>query len=40
MNDEVLPKIIPKAELDMFPLKLKQAVIFWISEGFKKSKGI
>ena len=40
MIEEVLPEVIPKSELDMFPLKLKQAVIFWISEGFKKSKGI
>jgi glyoxylase-like metal-dependent hydrolase (beta-lactamase superfamily II) len=40
MIENVLPEVIPKAELDRFPLKLKEAVIFWISEGFKKSKGI
>jgi glyoxylase-like metal-dependent hydrolase (beta-lactamase superfamily II) len=37
--DEVLPEVIPKMELDKFPYKLKEAVAFWLSEGFKISKG-
>ncbi|MFX0039253.1 MAG: MBL fold metallo-hydrolase [Promethearchaeota archaeon] len=40
MIDEVLPKLIPKLEIDKFPQKLKEAVVYWLSEGFKISKGI
>ncbi|MFX0145896.1 MAG: MBL fold metallo-hydrolase [Candidatus Hodarchaeota archaeon] len=40
MIDEVLPKLIPKSEIDKFPQKLKEAVAYWLSEGFKISKGI
>lgn len=38
--DKVLPEVIPKSELDIYPLKLKEAVSYWLSEGFKISKGI
>ncbi len=38
--DEMLPKVIPKVELEIFPQKLKEAVAYWLSEGFKISKGI
>jgi hypothetical protein len=40
MIDEVLPKLIPKSEIDKFPQKLKEAVTYWLCEGFKISKGI
>jgi len=40
MVDKVLPKVIPKVELEQFPQKLKEAVAYWLSEGFKISKGI
>jgi glyoxylase-like metal-dependent hydrolase (beta-lactamase superfamily II) len=40
MINEVLPKVIPKSELEKYPLKLKEAIAFWLSEGFKISKGI
>ena len=38
--DKVLPKIIPNSELEKFPHKLKEAVVYWLSLGFKTSKGI
>ena len=40
MIDEVLLELIPKSELEKFPLKLKEAIAYWLSEGFKISKGI
>ncbi|MFX0021276.1 MAG: MBL fold metallo-hydrolase [Candidatus Hermodarchaeota archaeon] len=38
--DELLPKVIPKSEIDKYPLKLKEAIAFWLGEGFKIAKGI
>lgn len=38
--NEVLPEVIPKSELEKFPYKLKEAVVYWLCEGFRISKGI
>ena len=40
MIDNLLPELIPKSELEKYPLKLKEAIAHWLSEGFKISKGI
>lgn len=40
MIDEAFAKLIPKTELEKYPQKLKEAIAFWLSEGFKISKGI
>lgn len=38
--DKILPGVIPQSELDKYPPKLKEAIAFWLGEGFKISKGI
>ena len=38
--ENALTKYIPKSELEKYPQKLKEAIAFWLSEGFKISKGI
>jgi len=40
MIDNALANLIPKSELEKYPQKLKEAIAFWLSEGFKISKGI
>ncbi len=40
MIDKALPELIPKSELEKYPQKLKEAIAYWLSEGFKISKGI
>ena len=40
MIDNTLANLIPKSELEKYPQKLKEAIAFWLSEGFKISKGI
>lgn len=40
MIENALTKFIPKSELEKYPQKLKEAIAFWLSEGFKISKGI
>ncbi len=40
MIDKAFTRLIPKTELEKYPQKLKEAIAFWLSEGFKISKGI
>ncbi len=37
---DILPEVIPQSELDKYPPKLKEAIAFWLGEGFKIAKGI
>ncbi len=38
--NKILPEVIPQSELDKYPPKLKEAIAFWLGEGFKIAKGI
>ncbi|MFX1378598.1 MAG: MBL fold metallo-hydrolase [Promethearchaeota archaeon] len=38
--ENVIPSLIPKSSIDRFPNRLVEAISFWLSEGFKISKGI
>jgi len=40
MIDNVFSDLIPKSTIEKYPERLVEAIAFWLSEGFKISKGI